>query len=112
MINDVLVSHHALLTNQLPKEALPYLTNQLYAVCLINDAVKGTPSLDNFITEFKASLCFKNELPEIQEHCQKFLNSFIKVGGSYADAAKALHKAWTKDIKTKLGHDFNIKMDS
>ena len=109
VINSVLVSHHASLTS-LPKEALSYLANQLYTVRLINSAVKETPSLDKFIGEFKASLSFLRELPQIQELCQKFLNSFIEVGGSYAYAAIALHKDWTEAIKTELGLDFNINI--
>ena len=69
--------------------------------------MKDTPSLNKFITEFKTSLSFKKKLPEIQELCQKFLNSFIAAGGSYAAAAIALHEDWVEAV-TKVGLDFNI----
>ena len=110
VINDVLVSHFAKL--KLLKTSLSDLASQLYAAHLIGDEVRETRSMEMFITEFQASLCFKEELPEIQEHCQKFLNSFIAVRGSYDAAAKALHKAWTKAIRTELGLDFKINFDT
>ena len=110
MINDVLVSHYAAL-NSLPKKGLSELANQLYTVRLINNAVKETPSMEKFITEFKASLSFKRKLTQVQEHCQKFLSSFIAVRGSYADAAIALAEDWIEAIRNELGFDFNINID-
>ena len=101
MINDVLVSHYADLTS-LPMEAVPDLANRLFALSLVNNAVRGNPSIDKCIEEFKASFPFMKDLPQVQEHCQKFLNSFIAVRGSYANAAKAL----VKDIRKELGFDF------
>ena len=110
VINDVLVSHFAKLRSL--KTSLSDLASQLYAAHLISDEVRKTRSMETFIKEFQASLRFKKELPEIQEHCQKFLNSLIAVRGSYADAAIALHKGWTKAIRTELGLDFNINIDT
>ena len=107
MINDVLVSHYADLTS-LPMEAVPDLANRLFTIRLINNAVRGNPSIEKFIDEFKASLSFKRTLPEVQEHCQKFLSSFIAVRGSYADAAEALGEDWIEAIRNELGFDFNI----
>ena len=105
VIRDVLVSNHALLTS-LSKEALPHLANQLYAVRLINDAVKDSPSIDKFINEFNTIIDCQKKLPKIQEHCQKFLTSFIKVGGSYAAAARVVHEEWIESS------EFNIEIDT
>ena len=69
---------------------------------LLSIYYRGNPSIDKCIEEFKASLPFMKELPQVQEHCQKFLNSFIAVRGSYANAAKAFVKA----IRKELGIDF------
>ena len=69
---------------------------------LVMNEVREAPSMEECIDEFKASLTFMKELPQLQEHCQKFLNSFIAVRGSYANAAKALAKA----IRKELGLDF------
>ena len=93
-------------------EAVPDLANKLFILRLINNTVRENPSMDKFIAEFKASLSFKRTLPKVQEHCQKFLNSFIAVRGSYADAAIALHEDWIEAIRNKLGFDFNINIDS
>ena len=110
VINDVLVSYFADLTSL--DTSLSDLASQLYAAHLIGDEVRQTRSMETFLKEFQASLRFKKELPQIQEHCQKFLASFIPVRGSYADAAKALHEAWTKAIRTELGLDFSINIDT
>ena len=110
MINDVLVSHYAALNSL--KTSLSDLASQLYAAHLISDEVRETRSMDKFITEFKASLSFKRKLPQVQEHCQKFLSSFIAVRGSYADAAIALAEDWIEAIRNELGLDFNIDIDS
>ena len=91
MIRDVLESNHARLT-RLPKNALSDLADQLFAVRLINSAVKENPSMIKFIDEFKAIVYNEKELQKIQEHCQKFLNSFIAVEGSYDSAARIIHK--------------------
>ncbi|XP_019858951.1 PREDICTED: uncharacterized protein LOC109587155 [Amphimedon queenslandica] len=110
VINDVLVSHHASLTSL--KTSLSDLASQLYTAGLISDEVKGTRSMDTFITEFKASLSFKRKLPQVEEHCQKFLSSFIAVRGSYADAAIALAEDWIEAVRKELEFDFNIDIDS
>ena len=68
--------------------------------------------MDKCITEFKASLNFIRKLPQVQEHCQKFLTSFIAVRGSYANAAIALHEDWIEAIRNELGFDFNINIDT
>ena len=68
--------------------------------------------MEKFITEFKASLNFIRKLPQVQEHCQKFLSSFIAVRGSYANAAIALGEDWIEAIRNELGFDFNIIIDT
>ena len=111
MIDDVLVSHYAAL-NSLPQKGLSELASQLYTVRMINNAVRQAPSMEECIDEFKASLSFKRKLPQVQEHCQKFLSSFIAVRGSYADAAIALGEDWIEAIRNELGLDFNIDIDA
>ena len=78
----------------------------------ISDEVRETRSMEKFIIELKASLSFKRKLPQVQEHCPKFLSSFIAVRGSYADAAIALAEDWIEAIRNELGLDFNIDIDS
>uniref|UniRef100_A0A1X7V7R0 Uncharacterized protein n=1 Tax=Amphimedon queenslandica TaxID=400682 RepID=A0A1X7V7R0_AMPQE len=110
VIDDVLVSHYAALNSL--KTSLSDLASQLYAAHLISDEVRETRSMEKFITEFKASLSFKRKLPKMEEHCQKFLSSFIAVRGSYADAAIALGEDWIEAIRNELGLDFNIDIDA
>ena len=67
--------------------------------------------MDKCITEFKASLNFIRKFPQVQEHCQKFLSSFIAVRGSCAAAAIALAEDWIEAVRNELGLDFNISID-
>ena len=92
-------------------EAVRDLANRLCIHRLIINAVRDNPSMEAFITEFKASLTFIRKLPKVQEHCQKFLSSFIAVGGSCANAAEALGEDWIEAIRNELGFDFNINID-
>ena len=108
VINDVLVSNFAKLTSL--DTSLSDLASQLFAAHLISE-VRDTCLMKTFLKEFQNILHFKKELPEIQTHCQKFLNSFIAVRGSYATAAIALHKDWIEAV-TELGLDFNINIDT
>ena len=96
---------------KLPMDYVGELANQLYTFHLINSDVKENCSMEAFVTEFKVSLSFKRKLPQVQVHCQKFLNSFIAVRGSYADAAEALAEDWIEAIRNELGFDFNIDID-
>ena len=109
MINDLLISRYAAI-NSLPKGGLSELANQLYTVRLVNNAVREAPSMENFISEFKASLSFMRSLPQVQEHCQKFLSSFVAVGGPYAFAAIAIAEDWIEAIRNELRFDFNINI--
>ncbi|XP_019861897.1 PREDICTED: uncharacterized protein LOC109590416 [Amphimedon queenslandica] len=111
IINDAIVSHYDDLTS-LPKDSVSDLANKLYAVRLISEKVRDTCSMEGFITEFKASLSFKRKLRQVQEHCQKFLDAFIDVRGSCADAAIALGEDWIEAIRNELGFDFNINCEA
>ena len=111
MIDDVLVSHYDTLTS-LTKSSLLSLANKLYTVGLISDGVKEKCTMEEFLGEFRASLRVKRKVAQVQEHCQKFLSSFIAVRGSYADAAIALAEDWIEAIRNELGLDFNIDIDA
>ena len=78
----------------IPTEAVSDLANNIFALRLVNNAVRGNPSIEKFIDEFKAGVTFQRKLLQVQEHCQKFLSSFIAVSGSFAYAATALHQDW------------------
>ena len=106
VISDVLVSYYARLISL--KTSLSDLASQLYAAHLISDEVRETCSMEKFIEEFKASFSFLDDMSEVQDHCKKFLNSFIAVRGSYINAAKFLRRKWIEAIKTELGIDFII----
>ena len=109
MIDDVLVSHYAAL-NSLPKKHLNNLNYQLFVAKLIGSTQDF--SMEECIDEFKACLSLNRKLPKVEEHCQKFLKSFIGVGGIYAATAIALGEDWIETIRNELEFDFNINIDA
>ena len=112
IVENVLVSHYDGLTS-LTNVSIPALANKLYAADLISNGVRDSHSMEEIISEFKSGLECQGTVPQIQEHCQKFLKSFIAVRGSYATRARALHKAWIEAVRTELNLlTFNIEIDS
>ena len=109
-ISRVLVSYHADLTG-LSKKSLPSLANQLYAAHLIGDETKDNPSVDEFISEFKASLRLLRKVSQVKDHCKKFLKAFIAVGGSYVTAANVLYEDWIETVNNELNVSFCIDLD-
>uniref|UniRef100_A0A1X7SYW9 Uncharacterized protein n=1 Tax=Amphimedon queenslandica TaxID=400682 RepID=A0A1X7SYW9_AMPQE len=71
VVHDVIVDT----LKSLEVEAIPDLTDQLDKFNLINSAVRENPSMDKFVSEFKDILSCLKRLPQVQEHCQKFLSS-------------------------------------
>ena len=110
VIKDVLISLNANLHPM--TTSLPSLASYLYAAHLITEEINKEPSMDKFINEFKIGLDFLSEIDEIQEYCQKFLNSFVAVRGGYANAARFLKKKWIEAIKNDVGIDFNININT
>ncbi|XP_019859374.1 PREDICTED: uncharacterized protein LOC109587585 [Amphimedon queenslandica] len=103
VINDVLETHYARYLNSL--SSVNALADQLFKAKLIRNEVKDHPSMKAFITEFKANLNAKMTLSQVQEHCQKFLDSFSVIGGNDAHAAIALAKEWNELV----GFDFSVQ---
>ena len=98
---------HAALVG-LPKYSLPSLAAEMYSVGLISIGVKETPVFDSIIGEFVAKMNFKRTHTELEEDLRKFLKSFNKVGGSFADAASVLQDEWTDIIKKELNIELNL----
>ena len=95
VIKDVLTKHNASLRD-LSINCLETLASEMYAAKLINKEVQRSPSFDGIIGEFTAGMGFMTMCSELQDHCIKLLRVFTEVGGSFAIAAKALHKDWTE----------------
>ena len=105
IIDRVLVSQHAVLT-RLPKTSLLTLANELYSSNLVSVSVIEEPSMNNCIEEFKSCLVFVEEYSEIQNYCNKFIQSLTAVGGPYKLAGDKLKQEWKSGIETELNISF------
>ena len=73
--------------------------------------MKNKPSVNEFISEFKASLRLLKKVPQVKDHCKKFLKAFKAVSGSYATAADVLREQWIETVDSKLHYSFSIELD-
>jgi hypothetical protein len=92
----------------LPTDCLGVLASQLYSFGLINQVVKNQPSIDGCVNEFKTSIKYLKEVPKVENHCRKFLQAFLLVGGSYSSAANALSKEWTDAANERFKYDIKL----
>ena len=95
VIKEVLTKHNASLRD-ISINCLETLASEMYSVKLINKEVQRLISFDGIIGDFTAGMGFMTMCSELQDHCVKLLRVFTEVGGSFAIAAKALHKDWTE----------------
>jgi hypothetical protein len=109
VIEEVLQTHHANLTNLL-KDCHQELADQLFASRLISTTVKNNPSMDKCISEFSSSLKWLKQQSKIQSHCTKFLKSFVAVGGSYSTAAEVLREDLIETVNKQLNCDFQLNL--
>ena len=109
LIRKILTNNDAALVS-LPKASLPSLAAEMYSVGLISIGVKKKPKFDAIIGEFVAKMSFKRTHTELEEDLRKFLKSFNKVGGSFADAASVLRDEWTDIIRKELNIKFNLNI--
>ena len=65
----------------------------------------GVTTLDGIIEEFKASLDFEDELPEVISMCSKFFKAAHSVPGPCEKFAKRVSKDLAKEIKNQLNID-------
>ena len=109
VIRNVLVQHHASL-DESSRDSLQLLANEMYAAGLISSTVRQSPSFDNIIAEYKATLSAMSSLSEIVHYCVKFLSILTKIGGSCAMASQAIREFWIRDCKAKCGVELQLGM--
>ena len=83
------------------KASLKSFAADMYSHGLICDITRDTANFEDVMREFVSGMYFKPD-EKLEEHCNLFLQSLDKQGGSCIDAASHIAKEWTENIKKKM----------
>ena len=100
IIKDGLRSKYAI-TEKALSSSIGGVASQLYAKGLISEAVKNNANFGEIVCEFESGLELKSTKAEIEDRCQKFLDSISSEGGPAEECAKALADEWKLKAKKK-----------
>ena len=95
--------------DDLLKASLKSFAADMYSHGLISEKTKDTANFNDMMREFKSGMNFIRDGKKLVKHCQLFLQSLVKQGGPYRNAASCLAEEWTANIKEKL--NINIEFD-
>ena len=86
---------------------LPNVATQMYAKSLITGPVHHNPTYQSVMKDYENGMKFKT-VPELEKHCQLFLECLSSQGGPVKDAAKAIGGYWKDKINKELGIKLNL----
>ena len=86
---------------------LPNVVTQMYAKGLITEPVYCNPTYQSVMKDYENGMKFKT-VPELEKHCQLFLDCLSSQGGPVKDAAKAIAEYWKDEINKELGVKLNL----
>ena len=86
---------------------LPNVVTQMYAKRLITDPVYRNPTYQSVMKDYENGMKFKT-VPELEKHCQLFLDCLSNQGGPVKAAAKAIAGYWKDEINKELGIKLNL----
>ena len=108
ILKRVLLEQSANLTDLL-YGCLPNVATQMYAKGLITEPVYRNPTYISVMNDYKNGMKFKT-VPELEKHCQLFLDCLSSQSGPVQAAAKAIAGYWKNEINKKLGIILNLNV--
>ena len=106
-IKEVMQTYHSDLS-ELFEGLLNTVSSEMYAVCLIPQAVKKNPTFDAIMSSFLSGFAFKKNLEDVEKYCVKFFNVFYKIGGQFVDAADSIKHTIQDTVRDKLTVQLNV----
>lgn len=88
---------------------LSNFATQMYSRKLITDPVYSNPTYKSIMKDFKNGMKFKT-VPELEKHCQLFLDCLSSQGGPVQAAAKAIAQCWKDEINKELDIILNLSV--
>ena len=106
-IKEVMRTYHSDLS-ELFEGLLKTVSSEMYAVCLIPQAVEKNPTFDAIMSSFLSGFAFKKKLEDVEKYCVKFFNVFYKIGGQFVDAADIIKHSIQDTVRDKLTVQLNM----
>ena len=103
-VKDVLVKNQVDLKEAF-RLSLQSIADQLLQVGIISQDIHRSPSYDDIIGSFLASIAFIDSQSVLKDQCNKFLSALSNVGGPVTFAVNMLRKEWEEGLTMK-----NMKM--
>ena len=85
---------------------LKKIAEQMHSKGLVSRAVQISPTFDNVMSEFEATLQITNSIQQIEEKCNQFVQSLSSQGGPAQVAATNLVEQW----KHNINREFNLSL--
>ena len=82
---------------------------EMYAKTLITDPVFDNPTYKSIMKDYKNGMKFKT-VPELEKHCQLFLNCLSSQGGPMKALANAIAQCWKDEINKELNIMLNLNV--
>ena len=98
VLKQVLQKNYSRLDGTL-KTCLKEVAGKLFSHDLITLPVRDDPSYRNIEFEFQSGMEWKNDISELERHCQVFLDILSSQGGPVKSAADSLAKQWTQEAE-------------
>lgn len=108
ILKRVLLEQSANLTNLL-YGCLPNVATQMYSKGLITDPVYHNPTYISVMNDYENGMKFKT-VPELEKHCQLFLDCLSSQGGPVQAAAKAIAGCLKDEINKELNIMLNLNV--
>ena len=106
-IKEVMRTYHSDLS-ELFEGLLRTVSSEMYAVCLIPQAVEKNPTFDAIMSSFLSGFAFKKKLEDVEKYCAKFFNVFYKIGGQFVDAGDIIKHTIQDTVRDKLTVQLNM----
>lgn len=88
--------------------SLTSISDELLQSHIITQDVHTSPSYDNIIGSFKATMNFISTLPELEAYCSKFLTALSNVGGQLRYASKEIQQKWIETVRNEVGTELHL----
>ena len=82
---------------------------QMYSKGLITEPVYCNPTYISVMNDYENGMKYKT-VPELEKHCQLFLDCLSSQGGPVQGAAKAIAGYWKDEVNKELGIILNLNV--
>ena len=84
------------------------VAKDMFSKGLISESTMTTPNYDTVINEFKTGMKEKEDIPQLEKHCQLFLTSLSSQGGPAEAVAEDLAEQWKEEVQRELNISLSL----